>query len=155
MTLLKEGQLAPEIKLENQNGDTITLSRYKGKRLILFFYPKDNTPGCTAEACNLNENYNLLMEKGFEIIGISPDPVKSHKKFSDKFNFQYNILADTDKQTLNAYGVWGQKKMYGRTYEGVHRTTYIIDKEGRIEKVIEKVNTKDHTKQIIDELKLG
>ncbi|NOZ45471.1 MAG: thioredoxin-dependent thiol peroxidase [Chlorobi bacterium] len=153
MALLKEGQQAPEIKLENQNGDEVTLSQYKGKKVILFFYPKDNTPGCTAESCNLNDNYNTLLQKGFEIIGISPDTVKSHQKFSNKFDFQYNILADIEKKTLNQYGVWGEKKMYGRTYEGVHRTTFIISEDGKIEKIITKVKTKDHTNQILEELK--
>ena len=155
MTNLKEGQVAPEIKAENQDGKIISLSDFKGKKVVLFFYPKDNTPGCTAEACNLNDNYNDLLKKGFEIIGVSPDPVKSHMKFSEKYNFQYNILSDTEKKALNDYGVWGEKKMYGKTYEGVHRTTFIIDETGKIEKIIEKVKTKDHTNQILEELKLA
>jgi len=151
---LKEGQKAPEIKAENQNGELISLSGFKGKKVILFFYPKDNTPGCTAEACNLNDNYSELTEKGFIVMGVSPDPVKSHKRFSDKFSFQYNILSDTEKKTLNNYGVWGEKKMYGKSYMGVLRTTFIVDEDGMIEKIIEKVKTKDHTNQILEELNL-
>ena len=154
MTQLKIGQKAPDIKAENQFGELVSLTDFKGKKIILFFYPKDNTPGCTAEACNLNDNYIDLIEKGFVILGISPDPVKSHKKFSDKFNFQYNILADIDKKALNDYGVWGEKNMYGKKYMGVLRTTFIISKEGKIEKIIEKVKTKDHTNQIFRELQL-
>lgn len=154
MIHLEEGQIAPEIKAENQNGESVSLSDFKGKKVILFFYPKDNTPGCTAEACNLNENYDDLTKKGFVVIGLSPDPVKSHKKFSDKFGFQYNILSDTEKKVLNAYGVWGEKSMYGRKYMGVNRTTFIISEDGKIEKIINKVKTKDHTNQIFEELKL-
>ena len=149
MAYIEEGTKAPEFTGKNQDGDEISLSQFKGKKVILFFYPKDNTPGCTAEACNLGENYDELISKGFEVIGVSPDGEASHQKFIAKFNLPYNLIADTEKEILKAYGAWGLKKMYGKEYEGVLRTTYIIDEEGSVSKVFKKVQTKDHTSQIL------
>lgn len=154
MALLEKGEVAPNFKGLNQNNETISLSDFKGKKLILYFYPKDNTPGCTAESCNLNDNYDAWLAKGYEVIGVSPDSVASHKKFADKFSFGFNLIADTEKEILQAYGVWGEKNMYGRKYMGVLRTTYVIDEEGVIEEVFAKVKTKDHTNQIIKALDL-
>lgn len=152
MTQLKKGDQAPLFKGLNQNGEEISLENYKGKKVILYFYPKDNTPGCTAESCNLNDNYQMWQSKGYEVIGVSPDSVASHKKFVDKFNFGFNLIADTEKEILEAYGVWALKKMYGREYMGVVRTTFVIDEEGKIEEIFEKVKTKDHTNQILSTL---
>ncbi len=126
------------------------LSDYKGEKLVLFFYPKDDTPGCTKEACNLRDNYDKLREEGFKLLGVSPDPVKKHQKFIDKYDLPFDLLADVDKEVLKDYGVWGPKKFMGREYEGVHRTTFIIDEKGKIEHVIEKVKTKDHAEQILE-----
>lgn len=152
MVDLKKGKLAPDFKGINQNSEEISLSNYKGKKVILYFYPKDNTPGCTAESCNLNDNYQMWLDKGYEVIGVSPDSVSSHKKFADKFGFNFNLIADTEKEILEAYGAWGEKKMYGKTYMGVIRTTFIIDEEGKIEEIFTKVDTKDHTNQILSTL---
>jgi len=154
MITLKKGDVAPQFSGLNQNGEEISLVSYHGKKVILYFYPKDNTPGCTAESCNLNDNYQMWLSKGYEVIGISPDSVASHKKFVEKFNFGFNLIADTDTKILQAYGVWGEKKMYGKSYMGVLRTTFIIDEKGVIEDVFEKVETKDHTSQIISTLKI-
>jgi peroxiredoxin Q/BCP len=154
MTNLKVGDKAPVFEGVNQNGEKIGLKDFAGKKLILYFYPKDNTPGCTDESCNLNDNYNAWLEKGFDVVGVSPDSEKSHQKFIEKFGFKFNLIADTEKEILEAYGVWGEKSMYGRKYMGVFRTTFIIDEKGVIEEVFEKVQTKDHTKQIIEALKL-
>jgi len=148
MTTLQEGDKAPDFKGIDQHENTIQLSDYAGKKLILFFYPKDNTPGCTAEACNLRDNYDALREKGYELLGVSPDSVRKHQNFIKKHDLPFPLLADTEKEVLNAYGVWGPKKFMGREYDGVHRTTFIIDEEGRIEKVFNKVKTKAHTEQI-------
>ena len=147
---LEIGQKAPDFEGINQNEATVKLSDYKGKKLILFFYPKDNTPGCTAEACNLRDNYKLLKDKGFELLGVSPDDAAKHLKFIDKQSLPMDLLADTEKKVLEAYGVWGEKKMYGKTYMGVMRTTFIIDEEGVIEKIFAKVKTKAHTEQILE-----
>lgn len=155
MALLKKGDVAPDFKGLNQNGESISLSDFKGKKLILYFYPKDNTPGCTAESCNLSDNYDVWIERGYEVVGVSPDSVVSHKKFVDKFGFGFNLIADTEKEILQAYGAWGEKNMYGRKYMGVLRTTYVIDEKGVIEEVFEKVKTKDHTNQIIKALDLN
>lgn len=152
MALLQEGQAAPPFKAKNQDGKEIKLSDFKGKKVILYFYPKDNTPGCTAEACNLRDNYDALLEKGFEVIGVSPDNEKSHTNFISKYSLPFNLIADTDKEILKAYGAWGEKKMYGKSYEGVLRTTYVINEDGNIEKVIEKVKTKDHASQVLESL---
>jgi peroxiredoxin Q/BCP len=152
--MIEAGQKAPDFEGINQNGEKISLSQFKGKKVVLYFYPKDNTPGCTAESCNLNDNYQYWLSKGYEVIGVSPDSVASHKKFEEKFGFGFNLIADTEKQILQAYGVWGEKKNYGKVYFGVLRTTFIIDENGTVEKVFEKIDTKNHTEQIIKELKL-
>ncbi|OQY05560.1 MAG: thioredoxin-dependent thiol peroxidase [Bacteroidetes bacterium 4572_117] len=149
MINLKVGDKAPEFLTDFTGIDKNNL---KGKKIVLYFYPKDNTSGCTAEACNLRDNYNNLKEKGFEVIGVSPDTEKSHIKFKEKNNLPFELIPDTKKEILNEYGVWGEKKMYGKTYMGVNRTTFIINEEGIIEKIIKKVKTKDHTNQIYSEL---
>ena len=154
MAFLNKGDKAPEFKGLNQNGELISSLDFKGKKLILYFYPKDNTPGCTAESCNLSDNYQYWLNKGYEVVGVSPDSVASHKKFADKFGFSFNLIADTEKEILQAYGAWGEKSMYGKKYMGVLRTTYIINESGIIEEVFEKVQTKDHTEQITKALKI-
>ncbi|WP_235297868.1 thioredoxin-dependent thiol peroxidase [Portibacter marinus] len=152
MTHLQEGDEAPDFKGINEKGKTVKLSDYKGKKLILFFYPKDDSPGCTKEACNLRDNFKKLKKMGFEILGVSPDSSKKHQKFIDKYEFQYSLIADEDRSIINAYGIWGPKKFMGREYDGLHRTTFIIDEEGNIEKIISKVKTKEHTEQILNEM---
>ena len=152
MTHLKEGDKAPDFEGLNEKGEKVSLADYTGKKLILFFYPKDDSPGCTKEACNLRDNYKKLSKLGFDILGVSPDTSKKHQKFIDKYEFQYSLLADEDKETINSYGIWGPKKFMGREYDGLHRTTFVIDEEGRIEKIIEKVKTKDHAEQILEEM---
>jgi peroxiredoxin Q/BCP len=149
---LKEGDKAPSFSGKDQDGKTVSLSNFKGKRVILFFYPKDMTPGCTAEACNLGENYSELQKRGFEVIGVSADSEERHQKFIGKYNLPYTLLADTELEIIKAYGVWGNKKFMGKEYDGIHRTTFIIGADGKLEKVILKVKTKDHTAQIIEEL---
>lgn len=153
MSKLEVGDVAPDFKGLNQNGEQISLSDYNGKKVILYFYPKDNTPGCTSEACDLNDNYNMWLSKGFEVIGVSPDSVASHKKFAEKYQLNFNLVADTEKEILQQYGAWGEKKMYGKTYMGVLRTTFVINEDGRIDQVFEKVKTKEHTNQILSTLK--
>lgn len=150
MIQLKAGDKAPYFEGTNQDGQNISLNDYKGKKLILYFYPKDNTSGCTAEACNLNDNYADLTAKGYEVVGVSPDSIASHLKFIAKNNLSFNLIADTDKKIVEAYGVWAEKSMYGRKYMGVLRTTFIIDANGIIEKVITKVDTKNHAAQILE-----
>lgn len=152
--MIKENEKAPEFKGMNQNGETISLSDYRGKRVILYFYPRDNTPGCTAEACSLNDKNAYFLEKGFVVIGISPDSVASHQKFADKFSLSFNLIADTDKSITQAYGAWGEKMNYGKAYMGLLRTTFIISEVGIIEKVFPKVDTKTHADQIIKALGL-
>jgi len=154
MQNLVEGVPAPAFSGINQDGKTISLSALKGKKLILYFYPKDNTPGCTAESCNLNDNYDYWLSRGYEVIGVSPDSEASHLKFSRKFGFKFNLIADTSKEILQAYGVWGEKMNYGKTYMGVIRTTFVINEEGIIEKIFKKVDTKEHTSQIAKELNI-
>jgi thioredoxin-dependent peroxiredoxin len=148
MTQLREGQKAPPIEGVDQNGKKVKLSDYQGKKIILYFYPKDNTPGCTAEACNLRDNYKDLVSKGFIVLGVSPDTEKSHKGFAGKYSLPFPLIADPEKKLLNAYGVYGEKKLYGKTVTGVLRTTFIIDEKGSIEKIISRVDTKGHTEQI-------
>jgi len=154
MTTLKLGDKAPDFEGVNQDGKKVGLQDFFGKKLILYFYPKDNTPGCTAESCNLNDNYNAWLEKGFEVLGVSPDSVESHRKFKEKFNLEFDLIADTEKEILQAYGAWGEKNMYGKKYMGVLRTTFIIDENGVIEDVFKKVKTKDHTNQILKTLNI-
>jgi peroxiredoxin Q/BCP len=154
MGYLSKGARAPSFEGIDQDGRTIRLGDFKGKKIILYFYPKDDTPGCTAEACNLRDNYREWLGKGFEVIGISPDNEKSHKRFREKHNIPFSLLTDPEKKIIKAYGVWGTKQMYGKSYEGVLRTTYVINEEGIIDKVFTKVDTKNHTSQIFQELKL-
>jgi len=149
MSLLKISDKAPIFKGIDQNGNSISLDQFKGKKVVLYFYPKDNTPGCTAEACNLRDNYSSFIEKGYEVIGVSPDTEISHKKFADKFELPFRLISDSGKTILNMYGAWGEKKMYGKSYEGVLRKTFIISEDQKIENIIEKVKTNDHTNQIL------
>jgi len=149
MTTLKPGDKAPDFKGKDENGKEIKLSDFKGNKLVIYFYPKDSTPGCTSQACNLRDNYDLLLSKGYKVVGVSADSEKSHQKFIEKNNLPFPLIADTEKEILKAFGVWGPKKFMGKTYDGIHRTTFVIDEKGVIEEVIEKVNTKDHTAQII------
>ncbi len=143
------GDKAPPFSSKDQSGQEISLDNFKGKKLILYFYPKDNTPGCTAEACSLRDGYDRLLEAGFAVVGVSPDSEKSHINFAKKHDLPFHLIADTDKELLKKYGAWGEKKMYGKTYEGVIRTTFIISGDGTIEHVIPKVDTKNHTEQIM------
>lgn len=149
MTHLQEGDKAPYFEGINQDEKVLKLTDFAGKKLILYFYPKDNTSGCTAESCNLNDNYEKLTAKGFEVLGVSPDSAASHLKFIAKHNFAFNLIADTEKKILQDYGVWGEKSMYGRKYMGVFRTTFIIAEDGTIQKIFSKVKTKDHAAQIL------
>lgn len=146
---LEAGQAAPDFEAKNQNGETIKLSDYRGKKVVLYFYPKDNTPGCTAESCNLRDNYEELLKQGYVVLGVSPDSEASHQKFIAKHELPFDLIADTEKEVHNKYGVWGEKKMYGKTYMGTLRTTFVIDEDGTIAEVISKVKTKDHTSQIL------
>lgn len=147
---LKIGQKAPDFKGQDQDGNTISLSDFKGNKLILYFYPKDNTPGCTAEACDLRDNHNMWLSKGYKVLGISPDSQQSHQKFIAKYELPFPLISDTEKTIIKAYGAWGKKKMYGKEYEGLLRTTFVIDEEGKIENIFKKVDTKQHTKQILE-----
>tara|TARA_A100001035_G_scaffold240772_1_gene206443 strand:- start:1091 stop:1540 length:450 start_codon:yes stop_codon:yes gene_type:complete len=149
MNNLKIGDKAPEINGIDQNGDKISLDQYKGKKVVLYFYPKDMTPGCTAQACDLSDNYNDLIKKGYDVLGVSCDSVKRHQKFIEKYNLPFNLISDEDQQVVNNYGVWQLKKFMGREYMGIVRTTFIIDEKGIIEDIITKVNTKQHTSQIL------
>jgi peroxiredoxin Q/BCP len=144
------GDKAPSFKAKDQNGNTVSLADFKGKKVMLYFYPEDDTPTCTEEACNLRDNFSLLRKKGFIVLGVSPDDVKSHKKFEEKFHLPFPLLADPDKKIINAYGVWAEKQMFGHRYMGVLRHTFIIDEKGRIEKIFRKVHSKNHTQQILD-----
>jgi thioredoxin-dependent peroxiredoxin len=150
MAKLQAGDAAPAFSGVNEKGEPVSLSDFKGKKLILFFYPKANTPGCTAEACSLRDHYAELKEKGFAILGVSPDSEKSQLSFSEKFSFPYPLLADKDKVVANQYGVWGQKKFMGKDVTGILRTTFVIDENGVIEKIFDKVNTKEHAQQILE-----
>jgi peroxiredoxin Q/BCP len=150
MNTLKVGDKAPNFEALDEQGNTIKLSDYKGKKLVVFFYPKASTPGCTVEACNLRDNYEVLKEKGFELLGVSADSAKRQSNFKNKYNFTFPLLADEDKAVINAFGVWGEKKFMGRTYDGIHRKTFIIDENGIVERVIDKVKTKHHTSQILE-----
>lgn len=150
MTHLKEGDKAPDFTSTDQHGKTVSLNDYAGKKVILYFYPKDNTPGCTTEACNFRDHYEELQEKGFEVIGVSADTEKKHFNFVEKFSLPFILLADTDKEVINAYGVWGLKKFMGREYDGIHRETFVINEKGMIDKIITKVKNKEATKQILD-----
>lgn len=146
---LKVGDVAPDFEVNDQDGQPVKLSDYKGKKVVLYFYPRDNTPGCTAEACNLRDNYSTLQEQGYEILGVSTDSEKSHKRFIEKQSLPFKLLADTEKHIHEKYGTWVEKSMYGKKYMGTARHTFVIDEEGKITEVIEKVKTKDHTAQIL------
>ena len=146
---LKVGDSAPDFSVNDQNGNPVKLSDFKGKKVVLYFYPKDNTPGCTAESCNLRDNYQALQKAGYEVLGVSKDNEKSHQKFIDKFELPFTLLADVEKDIHEKYGTWVEKSMYGRKYMGTARVTFLIDAEGKIEEIIEKVKTKDHTAQIL------
>ncbi|MEA3462415.1 MAG: thioredoxin-dependent thiol peroxidase [Bacteroidota bacterium] len=152
MPVLKEGDLAPAIRATDENGELITLEEYRGKKVVLYFYPRDNTPGCTAEACDLRDNYSQFIEQGFEIIGVSADSEKSHSKFKSKYGLPFRLISDVDRKVLQDYGAWGEKKMYGKSFLGIIRRTFIINEEGYVEKIIEKVKTREHSKQIFEEL---
>ena len=149
MTTLKIGDKAPRFSTNDQYGKTIDLNDFKGKKVVLFFYPKASTPGCTAEACNLRDNYQTFQSKGYEVIGVSADSEKRQLNFSNKQELPYSLLADEDREVIMAYGVWGPKKFMGKEYDGIHRTTFVIDEDGKIEDVITKVKTKDHSAQIL------
>lgn len=148
--MLKVGDKVPEFSAKDQDGNTINLSDYKGKKLVVFFYPKANTPGCTVEACNLRDNYKALQDAGYELLGVSADSQKKQANFKKKFNFPFPLLADEDHTVLETFGVWGPKKFMGREFDGIHRTTFLINGDGMVERVIEKVKTKDHAAQILD-----
>ena len=148
MTQPIEGMPAPLFEGKDQNGNTINLGNYLGKKVILYFYPKDNTPGCTAEACSLRDNYKELINKGFVVLGVSPDTERSHQGFASKFDLPFPLISDPDRKILTSYGAYGEKVMYGKKVTGVIRTTFIIDEKGIIEKVIKKVDTKEHAGQI-------
>ncbi|MFH0842358.1 MAG: thioredoxin-dependent thiol peroxidase [Bacteroidota bacterium] len=148
MSQLKEGMPAPYFEGVDQNGKTIRLSDFRGKKIVLYFYPKDSTPGCTAEACSLRDNYNAFLNRGFAVVGVSMDSEMSHKNFASKYSLPFPLIADTTKKILSDYGVWKEKSLYGKTFLGTVRTTFIIDEKGIIEKVISKVDTKSHSEQI-------
>ncbi len=152
MTHLQIGDPAPEFKLLNQDNEEVSSKDYQGKKLIVFFYPKDNTPGCTAEACSIRDNYVKLKRGGYEILGVSPDSPKKHRNFIEKFDFQYPLLADTDQEMMKAFGIWGPKTFMGKNYIGVHRSTFVIDEEGKIEKIYSKVKTKEHGSNLANDL---
>ena len=149
MTTLQIGDQAPEFQSINQDGNAVSLSDFSGKKLVLFFYPKANTPGCTLEACNLSDNYSRFVAQGYDVLGVSADNTQRQSSFKNKFKFPYDLLADEDKTVINAYGVWGPKKFMGREYDGIHRITFVIDENGIIEDVITEVKTKEHTDQIL------
>lgn len=147
--ILKEGQKAPEFTAVNQNGEKVSLKDFNKKKLILYFYPKDDTPGCTKESCNLRDNYEKLLKSGYEVIGVSMDDVNSHQKFADKYSLPFNLLADTDKKIVSDYGVYVEKVSFGKKKMGINRTTFIINEKGDIERIIKKVDTIQHAEQIL------
>jgi len=147
---LNVGDKAPEFTGLDQNGTEVKLSDFQGRKLVLFFYPKDMTPGCTAEACNLRDNFSELRKAGYEVIGVSADSEKRHQKFIETHGLPYSLVADEEKEIIKKFGVWGRKKFLGREYDGIKRTTFVIDEKGMIEKVIDQVKTRDHTSQILD-----
>jgi thioredoxin-dependent peroxiredoxin len=149
MTALKEGSKAPAFKGIDQDGNSVSLADFKGRKVILYFYPNDDTPGCTAQACNLRDNYSELIKQGFQVIGVSTNTVKSHKKFEKKYELPFPLIADEDQVIVNKYNVWGEKKFMGRTFDGTHRTTFLIDETGKIRKIITKPDTKNHTEEVL------
>ena len=150
MIKLKQGDDAPSFIAVDENGKELKLEDYQGKKLILFFYPRDNTPGCTLEACNLRDNYELLKKRGYEVVGVSADSQKKHQNFINKYTLPFRLIADIDRDVIEKFGVWGPKKFMGREFDGIRRTTFIIDENGKIEGVLEKVKTKAHTEQILE-----
>lgn len=151
MKTLNRGSVVPSFETQDQDQNRVTNKDLIGKKSIVFFYPRANTPGCTAEACNLRDHYKTLQDKGYQLFGVSADSSKKQKSFADKYDLPFPLLADEDKSVINAFGVWGPKKFQGREYDGIHRTTFLIDEEGKVEKVISKVKTKDHAAQILEE----
>tara|TARA_B100000902_G_scaffold399848_1_gene472986 strand:+ start:7102 stop:7554 length:453 start_codon:yes stop_codon:yes gene_type:complete len=149
MNKLNIGDKAPEINAINQDGNLINLSQFHGKKIVLYFYPKDMTPGCTAQSCNLRDNYNLLIKNGYEVLGCSCDTPEQHQKFIKKYNLPFQLISDLKKNVVNNYGVWGKKKFMGKEYMGINRTTFVIDENGIILEIISKVKTKDHYSQIV------
>ena len=152
MTHLEIGDNVPQFAANNEKGELITSDSLLGKKYVLFFYPKDDSPGCTKEACSIRDNYRSLSRKGYEIFGVSPDNEKKHQKFIDKYEFQYSLLADPEKKMINDFGLWGPKKFMGREIVGVHRTTFIINEEGKIDNILKKIKTKEHGKEILEAL---
>jgi len=148
-TSIKVGDKAPDFKGKDQNGKSISLKDFKGKKIVLYFYPKDDTPGCTAQACNLRDNYSVLIKKGYQVIGVSADDEKKHLKFIEKYQLPFPLIADVNLEIIKKYDVWGTKKFMGKVYDGIIRTTFVIDEKGKIEEVITDVKTKEHTAQII------
>jgi peroxiredoxin Q/BCP len=149
MVTLKEGDKAPAFKGKDQNGNPVSLADYKGKKVVLYFYPEDDTPTCTVQACNLRDNYGLLKKEGFEVIGVSPDEEKKHKKFEAKYNLPFSLLADPDHKVIDKYGVWDEKQLYGRKYMGILRTTFVLDEKGIIRKVFLRPKNKQHAEEIV------
>jgi peroxiredoxin Q/BCP len=149
MANLTEGDKAPDFKTTDQNGKLVSLKDYRGKKVVLYFYPEDDTPTCTIQACNFRDNYSMLIQKGIAVLGISPDNIKSHKKFEEKFEIPFTLLADEKKKIIDKYGVWGEKNLYGRKYMGLHRTTFLIDEKGVIKKIFKKPRSKIHTQEIL------
>ena len=147
--MLKEGDNAPEFKSKNQNGNEVKLSAFRGQKVVLYFYPKDDTPGCTKQACSLRDSNDVFEEKGIKVLGVSNDDEASHQKFISKFNLPFDLLADTDKEIVNAYGVYGEKSMYGKKYMGINRTTFLIDEAGKIKKIFTKVNVSEHADEVL------
>ena len=149
MTQLTEGKKAPAFKGKDQNGKPVSLADYKGKKVVLYFYPEDDTPTCTVQACNLRDNFGLLKKECFIVLGVSPDEEKKHKKFEAKYGLPFTLIADADHKIIDSYGVWGEKQLYGRTYMGLHRTTFLIDEKGVIQKIFLKPKSKQHTEEIL------
>lgn len=147
--MLNEGDFAPDFTTTDQNGNTVKLSDFTGKRVVLYFYPKDDTPGCTKEACSLRDSFDVFEEKGIKILGVSTDSEKSHQKFITKYDLPFDLLADTEKEIVESYGVWGEKNMYGKKYFGINRTTFLIDKEGKIVKIFKKVKVDEHADEVL------
>ena len=148
--MLKEGTTAPAFKTTDANGETVSLKDLRGQKVVLYFYPKDDTPGCTKEACSFRDDFAKFKKRGIAVLGVSPDSEKSHKKFETKYKLPFTLLADTDHAIAESYGVWGEKKFMGRTYTGVHRTTFLIDEKGKIKKVFEKVKPEDHASEVLE-----
>ena len=155
MTELKEGQKAPTFKGKDQNGNTVSLSDFKGQKVVLYFYPEDDTPTCTVQACNLRDNFSVLKKNGFVVLGVSPDEEKKHKKFEAKYNLPFILIADPKHIIIDKYGVWGEKQLYGRNYMGLHRTTFLIDEKGIVKKIFLKPKSKQHTEEILDAWQLA